>query len=81
MNPPVGGEVQGSFSAVDAFAGRFAGFEAQDAGGENLADLSEPFGGAHQVGVEGVAQNRYLRGRDDAEDKRGWPKRTMMSDS
>ena len=30
-------------------------------GGEDLADLGKPLGGGHQVGVEGVVQNRYLR--------------------
>ena len=34
----------------------------QKAGGEDLADLSEPFGGAHQVGIEGVGQGRDVVG-------------------
>jgi hypothetical protein len=78
MDALVGGEVQGKLSAVATLPSLRA--KPQKAGGEDLADLGEPLGGAHQVGVEGVAQNRY-RGRDDAEDKRGWLKRTMMSDS
>ena len=72
MNPPGGGEVQGKLSAVAGFS--LLRPQPQKAGGEDLADLGEPLGGGHQVGVEGVVQNRYLRGRDDTEDKRGWLK-------
>ena len=32
----------------------------QKAGGEDLADLGEPLGWGHQIGVESVVQNRYL---------------------
>ncbi len=77
MNPLVGGEVQGNVSMVAGFT--LPRPQPQKAGGEDLADLGEPLGGAHQVGVESVVQNRYLRGRDDTEDKRGWLKRAMMS--
>ena len=79
MNPPGGGEVQGKLSAVAFFS--LLRSKADQAGGEDLADLGEPLGGGHQVGVEGVVQNRYLRGRDDTEDKRGWLKHAMISDS
>ena len=34
----------------------------QKAGGEDLADLGEPLGGGHQVGVEGVGQGRDVVG-------------------
>ena len=34
----------------------------QKAGRKDLADLSEPFGGAHQVGIEGVGQGRDVVG-------------------
>jgi hypothetical protein len=79
MDALVSGEVQGKLSAV-AFLSLLRA-KADQAGGQDLADLAEPLGGGHQIGVEGVVQNRYLRGRDDTEDKRGWFKRTMMSDS
>ena len=68
MNPPVGGKVQGNVSVVAGFA--LPRPQPQKSGGEDLADLGEPLGGGHKVGVEGVVQNRYLRGRDDTEDKR-----------
>ena len=61
MNPPVGGEVQGSFSAVDDIAGRFAGFEAQDAGGENLADFAQALGSRHGIRIQSVEQNETMR--------------------
>ena len=60
MTAPGGGEVQGKVSAVVGFLGLRA--QAEDAGGEDLADLGKPLGGAHQVGVEGVVQGRDLRG-------------------
>ena len=80
MDALAGEEVQGKLSAVASLC-RVLRPQPQKAGGEDLADLSEPFGGAHQVGIEGVVQNRYLRGRDDTDDKRDWLKRTMMPDS
>ena len=54
MNPPGGGEVQESFSAVADIAGRFAGSEPQDASGEDLANLANALRGRHQVGIESV---------------------------
>ena len=56
MDAPAGGEVQGKLSAVAGFT--LPRPQPQKAGGEDIADLSEPFGGAHQVGVEGVGQGR-----------------------
>lgn len=47
-----GGEVQGKVSAVVGFLDLRA--QAEDAGGEDLADLGKPLGGGHQVGVDGV---------------------------
>jgi hypothetical protein len=79
MDARGGGKVQGNVSVVAGFT--LPRPQPQKAGRQDLADLSEPLGGGHKVGVEGVVQNRYLRGRDDTEDKRGWFKRTMMSDS
>ena len=78
MDALAASEVQGKLSAVAILSSLCTKTEA---GGEDLADLGEPLGGGHKVGVESVVQNRYLRGRDDTEDKRGWLKRTMMSDS
>ena len=60
MNPPGGGEVQGKLSAV-AFLSLLRA-KADQAGGEDLADLGEPFGGGHKVGVEGVGQGRDVVG-------------------
>jgi hypothetical protein len=68
MTALVGGEVEGNVSAVLGFLGLRA--QAQDAGGEDLADLCEPLGGGHQVGVKGVVQRRDLRSDDGAEDRR-----------
>ena len=62
----------------------------QKASGEDLADLGEPFGGAHQVGVEAVGQGRDVVGEvradvtsagvSGAEDKRVRRITAMMSD-
>ncbi len=55
----------------------------QKASGEDLADLGEPFGGAHQIGVEAVGQGRDVVGEvraDVAEDKRVRRITAMMSD-
>ena len=79
MDALVDGEVQGKVSAVAGFT--LPRPQPQKAGSEDLADLGEPLGGSYQIGVEGVVQNRYLRGRDDTDDKRGWLKRAIMSDS
>jgi hypothetical protein len=77
MTAPVGGKVEGNVSAVLGFLGLRA--KAQDAGGEDLADLGKPLRGGHQVGVEGVVQRRDLRSNDGAEDKRLWIKRNGVS--
>ena len=81
MDALVGGEVKGTVSRWPGFGVAPTRTQADQAGGEDLADLGEPLGGGHKVGVEGVVQNRYLRGRDDTEDKRGWLKHAMISDS
>ena len=60
MDAPAGGEVQGKLSAV-AFLSLLRA-KADKAKGEDRADLSEPFGGAHQVGIEGVGQGRDVVG-------------------
>jgi hypothetical protein len=73
MDALAGGKVQGNVSVVAGFM--LPRPQPQKAGSEDLADLGEPLGGGHKVGVEGVVQNRYLRGRDDTEDKRCWLKR------
>jgi hypothetical protein len=59
MTALVGGEVEGNVSTVTGL--RMLGPQAEDAGGEDLADLGKPLGGGHQVGVEGVLQWRDLR--------------------
>ena len=79
MDALAGGKVQGNVSAVAGFT--LPRPQPQQAGRKDLADLGQALGRGHQIGVEGVGQNRYLRGRGDTEDKRGWLKRTMMSDS
>ena len=60
MNPLVGGEVQGSFSVVAGGAGRFAGFESQDAGGEDLADFADALGSRHGIRIQSVEQNETM---------------------
>jgi hypothetical protein len=77
MTALVGGEVEGNVSAVLGFLGLRA--QPQDAGGEDFADLGEPLGGGHQIGVEGVVQRRDLRSDDGAEDKRLWIKHNDFS--
>ena len=79
MTALVGGEVEGNVSAVAGL--RMLGPQAENAGGEDLADLGEPLGGGHQVGVEGVVQRRDLRSDDGAEDKRREQKVATFSDS
>jgi hypothetical protein len=59
MTALVGGEVQGKVSQVVGLLGLRA--KAEKAGGEDLANLGEPLGGGHEVGVEGVVQTRDLR--------------------
>ena len=59
MDARGGGKVQGNVSVVAGFT--LPRPQPQKTGGEDLGDLSEPFGGGHQIGVEGVGQNRYLR--------------------
>jgi hypothetical protein len=76
MTAPGGGEVEGNVSVVLGFFGLRA--HAEKAGGEDLANLGEPLGGGHQVGVEGLVQWRDLRSNDGAEDKRLWIKRNGL---
>ena len=52
MNPPGGGEVQGSFSVVAGFM--LPRPQPQKAGGEDLTDLGQALGGGHQIGVESI---------------------------
>ena len=52
MNPLGNGEVQGKLSAVAGFT--LPRPQPQKAGRQDLADLGEPLGGDHQVGIEGV---------------------------
>ena len=54
MTALVGGEVEGNVSAIIGFLGLRT--QADEAGGEDLADLGKPLGGGHQVGVEGVGE-------------------------
>jgi hypothetical protein len=54
MEALAGGEVQGNVSVVPFLSLLRA--KADQAGGEDLADLGEPLGGGHQVGVESVVQ-------------------------
>ncbi len=56
----MGGEVQGNVSAVAGFT--LPRPQPQKAGGEDLADLGEPLGGRHKVGVESVGQGRDVVG-------------------
>jgi len=60
MDAPAGGKVQGNVSVVAGFT--LARPQPQKAGGEDLADLGEPLGGRHKVGIEGVGQGRDVVG-------------------
>ena len=53
-----GGEVQGNVSAVAGFT--LPRPQPQQPGRQDLTDLGQAIGGCHQVGVQGVVQNRYL---------------------
>jgi hypothetical protein len=61
MDAPGGGEVQGKVSAVVGFLDLRA--QAEDAGGEDLADLGESLGGGHQVGALGVVHRSATEAR------------------
>ncbi len=61
MDALVGGEVQGNVSVVDDIAGRFAGFESQDSGGEDLADFADVLGSRHGIRIQSVEQNETMR--------------------
>jgi hypothetical protein len=61
MTALVGGEVEGNVSQVIGFLGFRA--KADKAGGEDLADLGKPLGGAHQIGVEGVVHRSATEAR------------------
>jgi len=88
MTALVGGEVQGNVSVVAGFT--LPRPQPQQPSGEDLADLGEPLGGGHQVGVEGVGQGRDVVGEvradvtsagvSGAEDKRVRRITAMMSD-
>jgi hypothetical protein len=60
MDALAGGEVQGNVSVVAGSLQQQP--QPQQTGRKDLADLSEPFGGAHQVGIEGVGQGRDVVG-------------------
>ena len=89
MDALVGGEVQGKFSAVAGFS-RSLRAQADQAGGQDLADLGQALGGGHQVGIESVGQGRDVVGEvradvtsagvSGAEDKRVGRIIAMMSD-
>ena len=53
MDALPGGEVEGKVSVVFALFGPLRP-QAQQASRQDIADLAQPFGGGHQVGVEGV---------------------------
>ena len=56
MDALVGGEVQGTFSRSPGFDVALPCSQADQAGGENLTDLVQAFGGRHAVGIESVRQ-------------------------
>ena len=61
MHALVGGEVQGNVSTLaQGFGLALARAQADQAGGEDLADLGQALGGGHQVRVEGVAHAGYI---------------------
>ena len=62
MDALVGGEVEGKVSVVFAL---FASLrpQPQQARRQDLADLAQPLGGGHQVGVEGVVHRSATEAR------------------
>ena len=86
----VGGQVQATVSKRSAFSLALSRPQPYQPGGEDLADLGEPLGGGHKVGVEGVGQGRDVVGEVRAdvtsagvsgvEDKRAGRIIAMMSD-
>jgi hypothetical protein len=61
MTALVGGGVEGNVSAIVGLLTPFA--QADEAAGEDLADLGKPLGGGHQVGVEGVVHRSATEAR------------------
>jgi hypothetical protein len=59
MTAPGAAKSRGNVSQVTGLA--LLGAQAEDSGGEDLADLGEPLGRGHQVEVEGARQRRNLR--------------------
>ena len=55
MDALVGGEVQGTFSRSPGFGLALPRAQADQASGEDLADLGQALGGGHAVGIESVA--------------------------
>jgi hypothetical protein len=60
MDAPVGGEVQGTFSGSPGFGLALPRAQADQAGGKDLADFGQAFGGGHQIRVEGVRSSQLF---------------------
>ena len=59
MHALVGGEVQGNVSTLaQGFGLALAGAQADQAGGEDLADLGQALGGGHVVGGNRIAHRK-----------------------
>jgi hypothetical protein len=58
MHASVGGEVDANLLRGAALRSAQARPDAQDAGGQDLGDLIQALGRGHEVGAEGVRQER-----------------------
>jgi hypothetical protein len=63
MTASVGREVDANLLRGAALGSAQARADPQDAGGQDLGDLVEPFGGGHKVRVEGLGQRSRRPGR------------------
>ena len=68
MTALAGGDSKANVSGVARAVCRLPGFQPENAGGEDRGDLVEPFGGGHQVRIEGVGQRWISLTGDDLED-------------
>jgi hypothetical protein len=63
MDALVGGEVKGTVSRSSGFGLPLPRAQADQASGQDLANLGQALGGGHQVGVEGIAHACYIPAR------------------
>ncbi len=66
MTASVGREVDANLLRSAALGSAQSSAEAQDAGGQDLGDLVEPFGGGHEVRMQGTGLRRSMIDSDTA---------------